>query len=116
MREILLSFLLLSSFTVVSAQEVADENPPTNIYFNSGKYHDDKGDSIVSKSSIKGWFLSELYSSNPDEIQLYSGINSKIYLLGSIFQYYKYGTGGYEIPYGIEIAEKSCLISDGLLQ
>ena len=73
---------------------------------------DDDGDLIPPPSTTTGLFINEVYSSNPDWIELYNSTDSEINLSGFILQDDKGAAEEYKIPAGTKIAAKSFLVID----
>lgn len=73
---------------------------------------DDEGDLITPPSSTTGLFINEVYSSNPDWVELYNSTDAEIDLSNFILQDDKGAAEEYKIPSGAKIAAKSYLIVD----
>lgn len=73
---------------------------------------DDEDDIIPPQSSTSGLFINEVYSSNPDWIELYNGTDGEIDLSNFTLQDDKGAAEEYKIPDGTKIAAKSYLVLD----
>lgn len=72
--------------------------------------NDDEGDIIPTSSDVKGLYINEVYSSNPDWIELYNSSDKEIDLSGFILQDDKGASEEYKMPSGTKIASKSYLV------
>lgn len=75
--------------------------------------NDDEDDIIPDASEIKGLCINEVYSSNPDWIELYNSSDVEMDLSGFVLQDDKGATEEYKIPSGTKISAKSYLVLDG---
>lgn len=73
---------------------------------------DDESDLIPLPSSTTGLFINEVYSSNPDWVELYNNTDAEINLSNFILQDDKGAAEEYIIPNGTKIAAKSYLVID----
>lgn len=73
---------------------------------------DNEGDLIPPPSSTTGLFINEVYSSNPDWVELYNSTDDVIDLSDFILQDDKGAAEEYKIPSGTKIAAKSYLVVD----
>lgn len=72
--------------------------------------NDDEDDIIPDVSEIKGLCINEVYSSNPDWIELYNSSDVEIDLSGFVLQDDKGAAEEYKIPAGTKIAAESYLV------
>ena len=72
--------------------------------------NDSEDDVKPPVSDLSGLFINEIYSSNPDWIELYNSSNAAIDISGFILQDDKGATEEYKIPEGTVIASKSYLV------
>lgn len=73
---------------------------------------DDEGDIIPPPSSTTGLFINEVYSSNPDWVEIYNSTDTEIDISGFILQDDKGAAEEYKIAAGTKIAAKSYLVLD----
>lgn len=71
---------------------------------------DNEDDILPNPSDVKGLCINEIYSSNPDWIELYNSSESEIDLGGFVLQDDKGAAEEYKIPSGTKIAAKSYLV------
>lgn len=73
---------------------------------------DDESDLIAPPSSTTGLYINEVYSSNPDWVELYNSTDKEIDLSNFILQDDKGAAEEFKIPAGTKISPKSHLILD----
>lgn len=74
---------------------------------------DKEGDIVPpGQSAVTGLYINEVYSCNPDWVELYNGNNTEIDLSGFILQDEKGADEEYKIPDGTRMAAKSYLVID----
>jgi hypothetical protein len=79
------------------------------LFFSSCK--DDSEDDLVSQSSsVQGLYINEVFTANPDWIELYNRSDAEIDLSGFILHDDKGATEEYIIPAGTKISAKSFLV------
>lgn len=78
----------------------------------TGCKRDSESDLIPPPSSTTGLFINEVYSSNPDWIELYNSTDAEIDLSDFTLQDDKGAAEEYKIPSGTTIAAKSYLVID----
>lgn len=81
----------------------------TTLIFSACK-DDSEGDILPDTSEISGLYINEIYSSNPDWIELYNGSDREIDLSNCILQDDKGAAEEYVFPSGSRIAAKSYLV------
>lgn len=72
--------------------------------------NDSENDLTPGQSDVKGLFINEIYSSNPDWIELYNSSDKELDLSGFILQDDKGAAEEYKFPAGTKIAPKSYLV------
>ena len=73
---------------------------------------DDESDLLPPPSTTTGLYINEVYSSNPDWVELYNSTDKEIDLSNFILQDDKGAAEEFKIPAGTKIAPKSYLILD----
>lgn len=75
--------------------------------------NDDEDDILPDASEIKGVCINEVYSNNPDWIELYNSSDEDIDLSGFVLQDDKGAAEEYKMPSGTKIPARSYLVFDG---
>lgn len=73
---------------------------------------DNEGDITTPPSSTEGLFINEVYSSNPDWVELYNSTDSEMDLSGFILQDDKGAAEEYKLPAGTKIEAKGYIVVD----